>query len=146
MPDALEVPYSLAGFCVQRNQAVSEQIVADAIRAIKIKRSRSGRDEDDAALFIDSHPSPIIRRAAGFSSAGWPGVMTEFAVIRNCAKRPTEFAGAHIVGAHITGRSPQGFGIAPSHDDRAGLQTARLAGIEHPCHAQLLHVASVDLR
>jgi len=52
-------------FLRSRNQAVSEQIVTHRSRH-KIKCSRSGRDEDDAALFIDSHPSPIIRRAAGF--------------------------------------------------------------------------------
>src|SRR5690349_4438613 len=125
MPDALEVPYSFAGFCVQRDQAVSEQIVTDAIRAVKIKCRRSGGHEDDAALFIDGHPSPVIRRSTGFPRDGWPGVMTKFAVVRNGVKRPTEFAGAHIVGAHITGRSRQSFGIASSHDDQVFVHNPR---------------------
>src|SRR5258708_33326858 len=119
-------------------------MVAEAMRAIKIKCSRSGREEDDAALFIDSHPSPIVRRAAGFSSAGWPGVMTEFAVIRDCVKRPTEFGVAHIVGAHSTGRSRQGFGIAASADDqvfvhnsRAGQRDRLLLGIVTRIPAQV---------
>src|SRR6266446_8450681 len=125
MLDALEVPYPLSSFCVHRNEAVSEQIVTNAIRAIKIKCSRSGRDEDDAALLIDGHSSPIVRRAAGFSRAGWPGVITKFAVVRNGVKRPTKFAGTRIVGAHVTGRSRQSFGIASSHDDQVLVHNPR---------------------
>src|SRR4029077_2651291 len=44
---------------------------------------------------------------------------------RNGMKRPTEFAGVHIVSAHITGRSRQGFRIASSHDDQVFVDNSR---------------------
>jgi len=44
--------------------------------------------------------------------------MAKFAVVRDGMKGPTQLAGAHIVCAHIAGRSRQSFRIAASYDDQ----------------------------
>jgi hypothetical protein len=51
--DRLEVPQPLPRARVECQQAVGEEILAVAIRAIEIVRSRPGRDVDDAARVVD---------------------------------------------------------------------------------------------
>ena len=50
---ALKVPEALAGFRVEGQQAVGKQIIAKAIRAVKIVSRRTQGEVSDATLFID---------------------------------------------------------------------------------------------
>src|SRR5258708_4406966 len=119
------MPYSVAGFRVQSDHRIGEQIGGAPARAIKIKRRRSSRDEDDAALLIYNHSGPVVGGPARFPSVWRPGVMAKFTVMRNGVKGPAQFSGAHVVGAHIARRRRQRFGITPSHDDQVFVDNAR---------------------
>src|SRR5580693_4071546 len=98
------MPQSLAGIRLERQQGISEQIVADAIRSIEIERGGSGGNKYQAALFIQSHPGPIVGGAAIFPCIFRPSVVTEFAGMRKGMKAPANLPGAHVKRADVAGR------------------------------------------
>ena len=113
----LEMPDALAGVRVEREQAIREEIVAEAVAAVEIECRRAGRHEHDAALHIDGHAGPVVRGADRFLGIGRPGVVAELAGMRNGVERPAHFAGAHVEGADIAGRRGQRLGISPAGDE-----------------------------
>ena len=68
--DALEMPETLAGRGIEGKQRVSEEVVADAIAAVKIENCAPGRDEDDAVLGVEGHARPVVGRARVFHASG----------------------------------------------------------------------------
>src|SRR5580765_2136156 len=112
------MPDSLAGFGVQRDQTVCEQIVADPVATIEIRRGRACGNVDNSSLKIERHAGPVVGGATGLPCISWPGVITEFARVRNRVKRPAQLAGANVVSADVSGRGGQGFGIPAADDDQ----------------------------
>src|SRR5271166_6839567 len=106
------MPDALARLGVQRDETVGEQIIADSISPIEIKRRRTRGNIDNSSLRIDGHPSPVIRGAAGLPRVLRPGVFAEVAGMRNGMKRPARFPATHVIGPHIARRSRQGLGLA----------------------------------
>src|SRR5882762_10112494 len=104
---ALKMPEAFSGAGVESEQAVGEKVVADAIGGVKIGCGGTGRGVDDAANGVERHFSPVVCGAAGFPSVFWPGVVAEFAGLRNSVKGPAKFSGANIEGANIAGWSGQ---------------------------------------
>ncbi len=115
---ALEMPEAFAGAGVQREQAVGEEVVADAIGAVKIKSGRAGGNVNDSANRIERHASPVVGGAAGFPGVTWPGFVAEFAKQRNGVERPAKLSGANIESANTAGRSGKCFWIASAEDDQ----------------------------
>src|SRR5208283_3409587 len=66
MFDALKMPEPLACLCVQREQAIGEKIVAQAVAPVKIECCRTSGNVQNAAFGIESHASPIVCGAARF--------------------------------------------------------------------------------
>jgi len=60
----LEMPDPFPRVRVQRDQAIGVKIVAKAVAPIKIIGRRAGGDEDHAALLVNHHSRPGIRRDA----------------------------------------------------------------------------------
>src|SRR6266478_98625 len=79
MADSLKMPDSLARSGVQGNQTICEEIVADTVGAVEIKRGRAGRSEEDATQGIERHPGPIVCGAAGHPRILGPSVIAKFA-------------------------------------------------------------------
>ena len=100
----LKVPETLPGLGVEREQRVGEQVRADPIAAIKVRRRRPSRDVDNAPPNVDGHPRPRIRAAGSLPCIGRPGVVAEFTRVRNRVKGPADPSAAHVVGAHIPRR------------------------------------------
>src|SRR5260370_27686055 len=110
--DALKMPDSFAGLRIQGEQAICEEIVADAIGAVEIKSGGARGSVEDSALGIERHPGPIVGGAAGFPGVLGPSVIAELAGVGNGVKRPAQLAGTNIVGANVAGRCGKSLGVA----------------------------------
>src|ERR1700732_5367909 len=106
MPDSLTRP------CVQGNQTISEEIVADASGAVEIERGGARWDVDNAAPGIERHPGPIVRGAAGLPRILRPSVVAKFTGMRGGGERPEQLTGSNVVGANVAGRRRQSRGVA----------------------------------
>ena len=130
--DGLEVPQALAGARVEREQAVAEQVRADAVGAVEIVGRRAGREVGDAALLVDGDLAPGVGAADVLPGVLRPGVVAELARMRNGVERPDQLAGEDVVRAEIAGRRSVAFAGRRAQDDqvledapgRAGLNAA----------------------
>src|ERR1700683_1863187 len=104
MVNQLKVPQPLAGARVQREDRIPEQVVAFAIRAIKVVSSGTQRDVSDAALLIERHLIPVVNAANRLPSVRRPGVVSKFTGARDHMERPHELSGDNMVGMNVGGR------------------------------------------
>ena len=88
----LLVPQALAGARIEGQQAVAEQVGADAVAAVEIERRRSGREVDDAARHVDRDLAPGVGAADVLPGVLRPGVVAELARTRNGVERPHQRA------------------------------------------------------
>src|SRR5262249_50171661 len=102
----LEMPDAFASGRIQRQDAVAEQIRSLAIAAVVIEGRRSGRSEDPAALQVDAHAAPIVRRARGLGGFPVPGLVPELAGFGYGVKDPAPLAGARVEAAYVPRRRP----------------------------------------
>src|SRR6516164_9929817 len=101
---ALEIPNHLAGSGVEREQAVGVKIVTHTVESVKVGNRRSGWNEHEAALDIDSHSGPVIRGPCYLPCALGPGLVPRFAGVRDRVEAPLQFARTHVVSANISVR------------------------------------------
>src|SRR5882724_11743575 len=116
--NCLKMPEALAGARIDGDKAIGKQVVASAVRAIKIECGRARGDIDDAARGVERHPGPVVGGAAGFPRVRRPGVVPKFARQRDGMKGPAKFSGAHVESANVARRSGQRLRIAPADNDR----------------------------
>ena len=84
----LKMPQRLSGACIQREQAVAEQVAADAIGAVVVIGGRAGGEVGDAALFVDRDLAPRVGAARIFPRVLRPRVVALFAGTRNGVEGP----------------------------------------------------------
>src|SRR6266436_2236343 len=106
------MPNSLARPCVQGNQTISEEVVADTIGAVEIKRGRTCWDIDNAAPGIECHSGPIVRGPAGLPRILRPSVIAKFTGMRDGVERPAQPTGSSVVGANVAGRRRESLRVA----------------------------------
>src|SRR5207253_7477305 len=63
--DGLEVPQPLARPRIEGDDAVAEQVVADAVAAVEVEPRGAKRDVRDAARVVDRQLAPVVDAAAG---------------------------------------------------------------------------------
>ena len=107
VPDRLEVPHAPAGRGIEGEQRVGVKVVADAIGAIEVRGRRPGRDVDQPALGVHRHAGPVVRRPAVGPGVLWPRLVARFTGMRDGVERPSQRAGADVVGADVAGRRGQ---------------------------------------
>ena len=56
----LEMPDALAGGGLERQRAVAEEILTDAVASVEIESQRAGGYEDDPPLDVHRHPAPAV--------------------------------------------------------------------------------------
>src|SRR5437660_477281 len=138
------MPDSFACLSIQSNQAICEEIVADAVAAVEIKGGRARWNIDNSALGIERHPGPIVRCAAGLPGVFGPSAIPKLPGMRNSVKRPSQLARRGIQRENFLCRSDS---IENSSDDeRIRLEAAFFQRVKAPCNSQVLDVAPVDLR
>src|SRR6266567_145670 len=116
--NSLKMPEALAGARIDGDKAIGKQVVANAVRAIKIECGRTRGDVDDATGGVERHPGPVVGGAASFPRVRRPGVVTKFAGQRDGMKGPAKFSGAHVESANVARRGGKRLRIAPPDDDR----------------------------
>ena len=84
----LEMPETLSGFRIEREQRVGEQIVPDTVRAVEVECRRAGGGEHDAALLIDGDARPGVRATGDLPRIGRPRIVSELAGARDRVKDP----------------------------------------------------------
>ena len=105
MVDELVVPAADAGFRVQRDQRLGEQVVARTRAAVIEVAGIPGRQIDEAALLVDRHARPGL---------DLPGVAPRFVLpglgadrgrrLRDRRPPPDQLAGSRVIGAHVSRR------------------------------------------
>jgi hypothetical protein len=99
----LEMPEAFAGAGVEGEKAIAEKVCARAVGAIEIVFWAGGGNVDDAAFFIEREFAPGVGAADRFPGVFRPGVVAEFAFMRNGMEDPTQSAGANVEGADVSG-------------------------------------------
>ena len=92
----LKMPKAFSGARIQREQAVSEEVAADAIGAVIIVGGRSGGEVSDASLFVHRDFTPCVRAARIRPRVFRPRVVTLFPGMRNGVEAPDHLAGPHV--------------------------------------------------
>src|ERR1700730_14313119 len=115
---SLKMPYPLAGLCIQGNQAIGEQIIANSITAVEVRHRGTGRDINDSTPGIERHTGPVVGGAAGLPRVPGPGLIAKLPRTRNGMKRPAQLSGAHIERPDIARRRRVGFRIASTDDQQ----------------------------
>src|ERR1700722_10750087 len=103
----LMVPPARAGIGVKRHQRGAKERIALAIGPVEILKSHAGRRHrkvDNAALRIEAQTGPYVGTIRSFPCILGPRVITKFAGMRDRVKYPHQLAGAHVIGANMTGR------------------------------------------
>ena len=122
--DELKMPQALPRRGVERDEAVREQVVADSIAAVEIRRGRTGRHEDDAGRFVERHARPAVRAAVIGPGVLRPRAVAGFAGMRNRVERPPQRARPRIVGADVAGRRRQSLADAAADDQQIAVHDA----------------------
>ncbi len=122
--DALEVPDSLAGVRVERQQSVGVEIVADAVCTVEVVDGGARGDVDDAALFIERHAGPVVGGAGDLPCVLRPRLVARFSRTGDGVKDPAEFAGMHVVGANVTAERGLRLRRAKADDDHVFVDQA----------------------
>src|SRR5580704_10366412 len=96
MVNALKMPEPLASFCVQGEQRIGEQVVAQPVPAVEIGYCRTSRGINDSPFYVDRHSAPVVGRTSVRPRLFRPGFITKFPRMRNRMKTPPERPGMHI--------------------------------------------------
>src|ERR1700733_2836008 len=97
MPDEFSCPG------INCEQAIAKEIRSGSIGAVEVIFRAGGRDEDDAALFIERQTAPGVRAPHGLPGVFGPGVVSKLAWMRNGMEYPDQAPGKNIVGTNVTG-------------------------------------------
>ena len=73
---------------------------------------------------VERHAGPVVGGAGVFPGVGGPGVVAEFAGMRDGVEGPAQRAGADIEGADVAGRRGFGFRVATADDDEVLVDNA----------------------
>ncbi len=118
MMHRLKMPQPFSGARVQRQQAISEQPRASAIRPVIIVGWRTQREIHDAAFLVDRNFAPRVHAADVLVRVLGPRVIPEFAGQRNGVEQPRQLARPHIVRAQMAGCRSVSFAYRGSQDDQ----------------------------
>src|SRR5438105_10796927 len=100
----LEMPELLAGCRVQRDEAITEEIVSKTLPAIEIVGRRSSGNEDNSSFVVHRCTCPRIVASRLQVSVLGPRLITFFAGMWNGVECPEQFAGPNVPAADIARR------------------------------------------
>ena len=99
--DSLKMPQQITRSCVDGKEAIGVQIVSRAVRSVEVAYSRACRHIEDAALLVEYTARPVVRAPGVAPGVLRPAFVAGLAGTGNCVKSPSQFAGMHVVGAHV---------------------------------------------
>ncbi len=95
------MPDAFAALGVQADEARGEQIVAGAVAAVEIVRRRAEGDVHIAQLLVAANNRPRVGAAGVLPRTVFPGLVAEFALLRDGMEGPQLLARAHIESANV---------------------------------------------
>ena len=105
VPDAvvheLVVPLPLAGLEIDGDEALAEQAVAGAMAAVVVAGRHLDRQIRQAELFVDRYLPPDAGVAGVDPRVLFPGVVAEFALLRDRVEDPEPLAGPDVEAADV---------------------------------------------
>src|SRR5262249_19584427 len=104
MMDRLVMPDPLTGFGFKTDERLGEKGVAQPVGAVPVVGGSAGRNVEVSQFFVSAHDRPWIRGPGVFPRVVFPGLVAEFAGLRNRMKGPCGLAGANIECTNITAR------------------------------------------
>ena len=102
MMDELIVPDAASGFHVETNDTVGKKVVAGPMTAVVVAGWCFDRKINVAQFEICTDRRPDCGIAGVLPGIVAPGVVAEFAGLRNGVKRPQQTPAADIVSTHVT--------------------------------------------
>src|SRR5438876_10267877 len=104
MVDHLEVPETLACIRLERQHAMGEPILADAIAAPMIVGRRARTRKYHPALQANRHAAPATGATHRLPRVGWQRFVAEFARVRDGVENPAPLSRARVKRPNVTGR------------------------------------------
>ena len=141
VPEHLIMPDALAGARVECDDAVREQVVANAIRAVEVEGRRARGGKNHRALRVDRHARPRIGATRNLPRLGGPGIVSEFTRMRDRVETPAQRAGLDVVRPDVAGSAGERLGNGAPDDQQILEHDARRArahreaqyGAPQPC-------------
>ena len=130
----LEVPDATSRRGIERQQAVREQVVADAVGPVEVRRGRSGGHEHDPTRLVECHAGPVVGASVHPPRRLGPGIVAGLVRTRNRVEGPSQHARAHVVRPDVPRRGARAFARASADnqqiavDDAGRCQPDRLGG------------------
>src|SRR6267142_2590388 len=103
---------------VEANDAVGKQVVSFSSAAEKVRRCRTGANENETTFFIDAGSAPVICCTSEFPLIIFPAFMTKFSGTRNRVKAPDFFACVNLERAGIPGSGLPTFRAGNANDNK----------------------------
>src|SRR6185312_17302865 len=86
--DHLEMPQPLSGSGIEGEQTIAKEISSLAVGAVKVVLGAGGWYVNDGALLVDGQFAPTIGASHPFPGVFGPGIVAEFAGMRNRVECP----------------------------------------------------------
>src|SRR5215470_9152348 len=105
----LEVPLEFPASGVQRDNGISEEVVALAIESVIVTGGTSEHGVQNAALGVHGHiEAPVVDACAILPALGRPRVVAGFTRLRNGMKFPNLCACTRVICACVARRAGRG--------------------------------------
>src|SRR5690606_31691047 len=108
--------------------------------------------KDNASLFIEAHPAPVVRCSNSLPGVLGPGIVAELSRMRNGMKNPAKFAAPYIISPDMSRCRSSPLRHARTHDQQIFEDHARTAGrnvqvrsISIQVFSQIDHTAPAEL-
>src|SRR5207249_12334198 len=88
VPHELEMPYALPRLGFEGDERIAVQVVPDSVGAVVVVGRGARGHEDEAALYVERHPRPVVRRAGIRPRVLRPGFIPELAGSRHRVEGP----------------------------------------------------------
>src|ERR1700691_3759908 len=98
----LEMPDEFSRPGIEREQAIAKEVRSGSIGSVEVIFRAGGRDEDDAALFIERQTAPGVCAPHRFPCVFRPGVVSKLARMRNGMEYPDQAPGLNVVGTNVS--------------------------------------------
>ena len=116
VPDELKMPDARAGFRLECDEGVGEQVVPAAVGPIVVVRRRARGHEHEAPVHVERHPGPVIGGAGIRPRVFRPGFVPELSWPGNRVEGPAQRPGSHVVRPHVARRRREAL-RRPAADD-----------------------------
>ena len=104
----LEIPHTLTGARIERQEGIAIQIRSFAVRAVQIVGRRTEREVGNCSFLIERNFPPGVVSAHTLPGIWRKRIVSELAWTGNCVKDPSHLPAAYVIGSDISRRRTVG--------------------------------------